>query len=649
MSYVNTIASRLGILLITLAFGSDLYSQKSSHSKTIQYSSTNGGSAYCWQTISDKKGNIYSTGYFYRTIDFEPGVGTVLLTSSVSYDAFISKHDKYGVLVWVKQITGSNTSKGYSIVLDDSLNVYTTGQFQGTCDFDPSNGTFNLLATGNIGTLGGPDIYVHKLDSNGQFVWVKQMGGRGSDLAFAITRSANGNLFVGGRFEGVADFDPSNAGFTLRSNGKQDAFICSLTSNGGLIWAKSFGGSNHDEIRSIVILDSLVFSTGAVQDTVDFDTDTSKHIYTSLGSSEAFLHILDTSGTFKGVSVISGTSTNWGYDLAKDNSGNILLTGIFSSTAKFGDSRNQKTLNSKGRFDSYVSKYNRSGGLIWAKSFGGTSDVRGHSITTDNLNNVYTLGIFAGNVDFDPDTSKSHLVNATTANVFISRLDSNGKFQFISPFLGTQSESYSVEVNSYNEIVANGFFYGTTDFDPDTGKHELKAKGYLNGFITVLSQCEFTDTNYSKIVCDSIRSPSSKYVWSKSGVYKDTLINYAGCDSVITINLTVLHITRDTISSSSCDLYTSPSGKNWSTSGTYLDTVSTSKGCDSLLVIKLIIKHSLVDSVYLKGCDSIRSPSGKYVWTFNGVFQDTMSAKNGCDSILVASSIGFSVISKIWK
>ena len=632
MVKLNTITSRFGILLIILAIGSDLYSQKSSHSKTIQYSSTNGGTAYCWKTISDNKGNIYSTGYFYRTIDFDPGVGTVLLTSSVSHDAYISKHDKNGGLVWVKQFTGSNTSHGYSIVLDDSLNVYSTGYFQGNADFDPSTASFILNTKANS----TPDIYVSKLDSNGQFVWAKQMGGLGNDLAWTITRGSTGNLFIGGWFEGVADFDPSSSNLNLRSNGGKDAFICSLTSNGLVNWAKSFGGSSHDEVHSIVVLDSLVFSTGAIRDTVDFDPDTSTHIVISQGYSEGFLHIIDTSGAFKGVSVISGIGQNGGYDLAKDNSGNILTTGFFSSTASFGDSSNQTPITSMGRFDSYISKYDRSGGLIWAKSIGGSSDVRGHSVATDNLNNVYTLGTFAGNVDFDPDTSLSHFVNATTKNVFITRFDSNGKFQFVSPFKGDQSESYSVEVNPFNEILANGFFYGTTDFDPDTGKHELKAKGYLNGFITILSQCEFTDTNYSKIVCDSIRSPSSKYVWSKSGVYKDTLINYSGCDSVITINLTVLHSTRDTTSSSSCDLYTSPSGKNWSTSGTYLDTVSTSKGCDSLLVIKLTIKQSLLDTVYLKGCDSIRSPSGKYVWTFNGVFQDTMSAKNGCDSILVA-------------
>ncbi len=634
MKFLISKLFRLSLFIALLILTNNLHSQKTSHANTMQYSSTNGGSAYFWQSISDKKGNVYSTGYFYRTIDFDPGSGTTFLTSSISHDAFISKHNRAGKLVWAKQIRGTNTSHGYSIVLDDSSNVYTTGYFQGTTDFDPGTGTFNLLAKGNIGTRGGSDIYVHKLDSNGQFVWVKQMGGLGSDMAWTITRNKIGNLFIGGLFEFRADFDPSTSVFSLSSNGGRDAFICSLTSNGLLNWAKSFGGSKHDEVKSIKVSDSLVYSTGAFHDTVDFDTDTSKYIVNSLGSSDAFIHILNTSGSFIKVSTISGSSANWGNDISLDKFGNILVTGVFSSKSYFGDSSKQVALSSKGRMDSYVSKYTENGGLIWAKSLGGTMDVRGSSITSDIFNNVYTLGVFNGNVDFDPDTMSNHYVNTTSQNVYISRLDSNGKFRYVSPFVGSQSESFSVEITPTNEILTSGFFYGTTDFDPDTGKYNLVAKGRLDAFITLLSQCEFTDTNYSKIVCDSLRSPSNKFVWNKSGFYNDTLVNSSGCDSIITINLTVNKSARDTSISTSCNGFVSPSGKRWTSTGVYIDTIPTTKGCDSLLVINLTIKNSVLDTLYLNGCDSIRSPSGLHLWTATGVYQDTLTASNTCDSVL---------------
>ena len=639
------IKTKLLPLLIVLSFlTNSLYSQKTSHLNTIQYGSTNNGVSICLQSISDKKGNIYSTGTFYRTIDFDPSSGTFLLTSSRSSDAFISKHDRAGKLVWVKQIKGTNTSRGYSIVLDDSSNVYTTGYFQGNADFDPSSGTFMLYSrpTNQI------DVYVSKLDSNGQFIWAKQMGGYGTDIGETITRGATGNLFIGGTFQGVADFDPSSSNLNLRSNGGRDGFICSLTSNGLLNWAKSFGGSRNDEVKSIVTSGSLVYSTGVFQDTVDFDTDTSKYIVTSQGRSDAFIHILDTSGAFQKVTTISGNGWNWGYGLALDNSDNILATGFFETTTSFGDSTKQITLSSKGRRDSYVSKYNKTGKLLWAKSFSGTNELMGMSVASDSLNNIYALGRFYGKADFDPDSSSSYYLNSTAPNVYITRLDSNGKFQYVSQFDGGQNESWSVEVNPFNEILTSGFFYDSTDFDPGTGIHKLIAKGKPNAFITLLSQCEFTDTNYSMIVCDSARSPSSKYVWNKSGIYNDTLVNSSGCDSIIIINLTINRSVRDTTISTSCDVFISPSGKIWPSTGIYYDTIPTTKGCDSLLVINLTIKNSVLDTLYLNGCDSIRSPSGSYLWTAKGVYQDTLTASNSCDSVLtVFVELGFTKFTNI--
>ena len=123
----------------------------------------------------DASGNIYTTGYFAGTVDFDPSAGTYNLTSAGGNDIFISKLDASGNFVWAKQLGGTNDEKGNSIVVDASGNIYTTGNFAGTVDFDPGAGTFGLASTGNY------DIFISKLDASGYFVWAKKMGGTSSD------------------------------------------------------------------------------------------------------------------------------------------------------------------------------------------------------------------------------------------------------------------------------------------------------------------------------------------------------------------------------------------------------------------------------------------------------------------------------------
>src|ERR1035437_9575750 len=110
----------------------------------------------------DASGNVYTTGYFYGTVDFDPGAGTFNLTSAGNYALFISKLDASGNFVWAKQIGGTSSGAlGQFISLDASGNIYTTGCFFGTVDFDPGAGTSNLTSSSTN------DIFVSKLDASG--------------------------------------------------------------------------------------------------------------------------------------------------------------------------------------------------------------------------------------------------------------------------------------------------------------------------------------------------------------------------------------------------------------------------------------------------------------------------------------------------
>ena len=164
----------------------------------------------------DASGNVYTTGHFWRTVDFDPGAGTFNLTSAGYGDNFIHKLDAAGNFVWAKAMEGTFNENSFAIALDASGNVYTTGSFQNTVDFDPGAGTFNLTSLG-LGFVA--DIFISKLDTAGNFVWAKSMGGANGDGGSSIALDASGNVYTTGSFYGPADFDPGAGTFNLSGRG----------------------------------------------------------------------------------------------------------------------------------------------------------------------------------------------------------------------------------------------------------------------------------------------------------------------------------------------------------------------------------------------------------------------------------------------
>ena len=174
-----------------------------------------------WGIAVDGSGNVHTTGNFQDTADFDPGPGTSNLTSNGSSDVFVSKLDSNGNFVWAKNM-GGGADHGLGIEVDGSGNIHTTGIFNGTADFDPGPGSFNLTSNG------GRDVFVSKLDSDGNFVWAKSIGGAFADQVSGIALDGSGNVHTTGFFGSTADLDPGLGTFNLTSNGSFDIFISKL-------------------------------------------------------------------------------------------------------------------------------------------------------------------------------------------------------------------------------------------------------------------------------------------------------------------------------------------------------------------------------------------------------------------------------------
>jgi Domain of unknown function (DUF4347)/Beta-propeller repeat len=463
------------------------------------------------KTIVDALGNRYTVGNFSGTVDFDPGTGENTLTSVGLSDIFISKLDTSGNYLWVKQFGSTNNESANSVAIDASGNVYTTGHFSGTVDFDPGAGTSNLTSTGL------QDIFISKLDSSGNYLWAKRIGGTNPASARSVAIDGSGNVYTTGTFAGTTDFDPGAGASNLTSAGNNDIFISKLDSNGNYLWAKQFGGTNSDSVNSVAVDSSgNVYTTGAFEGTIDFDPGTGTNNLTSAGVQDVFINKLDSNGNYLWAKRFGSTNVDIAYSTAIDGSGNVYTTGFFNGTVDFDPGASTNTLTSAGISDIFISKLDSSGNYLWAKQLGGASTDSANSVTVDSSGNVYTTGSFWDTADFDPGVGTKNFTSAGAADIFISKIDSNGNYLWAKQIGGTSYDiGNSVTIDASGNVYTTGSFTGTADFDPGAGTSTLATGGASNLFLSKLNAVgdfaqaqQFTSgglsNNVSKTVVDSL-------------------------------------------------------------------------------------------------------------------------------------------------
>ena len=347
----------------------------------------------------DSSGNSYITGYFEGTVDF--GGGDV--TSAGNPDIFVLKLDSSGASQWANTYGGTSTDRGYSIAVDSSGNSYITGYFEGTVDF----------GGGDI-TAGSNEIFVLKLNSSGTFQWVNTYGSTSSDAGNGIAVDSSGNAYITGFFQGTVDF----GGGDVTSAGNMDIFVLKLNSSGTFQWVNTYGSTSDDRGWDIAVDSSgNSYITGSFQGTVDFGGGD----VTSAGNTDFFVLKLNSSGTFQWANTYGGTSTDRGYGIAVDSSGNSYITGSFQGTVDFGGGDITATANS----DIFVLKLNSSGTFQWVNTYGSTSNNLGLGIAVDSSGKFYTTGGFQGTIDF----GGGDITATANSDIFVLNLNSSGQYR----------------------------------------------------------------------------------------------------------------------------------------------------------------------------------------------------------------------------
>jgi len=396
----------------------------------------------------DAYGNSYITGYFRESATF----GTTTLTSSSDYgsDIFVAKMDINGNWLWAKQAGGTDYDDGYSIAVDVNGNSYVTGYFYGSATF----GTTTLTSSSDYGS----DIFVAKLDINGNWLWAKQAGGTSYDYGNRIAVDAYGNSYVTGYFKSSSC---SFGTITLNSSGYEDIFVAKMDSNGNWMWAKQAGGTSEDGGTSIAVdANGNSYVTGSFKESANFGTTT----LTSSGSWDIFVAKIDHNGNWLWAKQAGGTDNNGGISIAVDANGNSYVTGGF-----YGSSCSFSTItliNSSIEYsDIFVAKIDYNGNWLWAKQAGGTGYDAGYGIAVDTNGNSYVTGEFDGSATFGTTTFTS----SGGSDIFVAKLDSNGNWLWAKQAGGTDDDyGKGIAVDNNGNSYVTGYFWSSATFGTTT-------------------------------------------------------------------------------------------------------------------------------------------------------------------------------------
>lgn len=325
----------------------------------------------------DGAGNVWLAGDFRETASFGPHT----LTSAGYADVFAAKLDPEGNFLWAVSAGGASHESCYDLAVDASGNAWLTGCFRYTASFGPHT----------LASAGNRDVFVARIDPDGDFVWAVSAGGTEQDYAYGIAIDGSGNAWLTGYFPGTACFGAHE----LTSAGSTDVFVAKLDPAGNWLWAVGAGGPFGDSGHGIAVDGAgNAWLTGYFYGTASFGP----HSLSSAGYDDIFAARLDTDGNFLWAAGAGGPDWDTGDRLAVDGAGNAWLTGHFQGTAGFGP----HDLTSCGWEDIFCAKLDPDGNFLWAFGAGGASNDFGRDVVIDDAGNAWLAGSFKSTASFGP-------------------------------------------------------------------------------------------------------------------------------------------------------------------------------------------------------------------------------------------------------
>lgn len=507
----------------------------------------------------DAEGNVYFYGTFGDSLDIGSGAAFLpgsSMNDASQGDAFIIKYSAAGTFIWTKSLPGRFEGPlfGNSLVIDQAGNFIITGGFRDSADFDPGSGVAILIsASASVSNSSLADFFLAKYDSDGNYIWAKNMGSGSDDRGSGVTMGANGDIYVTGGFKDTVDFDPGPGTAFLYSAGgpASDAFIAKYDMDGNYIWAHRMGGvgalgdNGYD-----VALDpeGNVYATGAFSGLATFSSTTATLAAT--GSSNIFLMKHDAEGNFLWAKSMGGSGGSTGHRVACDLNGGVYITGrFFLGQIDLDPGPDTALFAPVGLYATFLAKYDTGGNYTWANSIAGSGLINyAWGIGTDGIGNVYTCGQFTGTADFDPGPETVNLSSTAFGNTgsagFVAKYDAlTGGYIWAGTLDGQNSVGgcggYGLDVDPSGTLYMTGYWGDSTDMDPGSGVVWHDALNPGNQVLLLKLSCGEADSTHLNIEeCDSAYTLNG-VTYTESGTYIQHLPNVYRCDSTIVLELTM--------------------------------------------------------------------------------------------------------------
>jgi gliding motility-associated-like protein len=566
-------------------------------------------------TIADTQNNIYISGTYTGTVDFDPSAGVYNLTS-VSSDPykpniFIAKYTTNGTLIWAKSISGTDTYQANSLALDASGNPIISGQFNSAAlDADPGTGIYNLH------TAGSTDIFIIKLNTTGDFMWAKSIGGIGSEIGGAIKTDSKGNIIQAMSYQGTITIG-SQTFTSISVSDSYNGLTIKYDPLGNVIWAINLGDANDCKVLDLAVDNSdNIITTGLFTGTDNFNPlgtpitapgsiyGTDSGVYLAKYSSAGILIWVNAAYGAIGSSNLCVNSKSEAY--LQISGGNM----HFNST----------NVTAKGTFDVFIAKYSQAGVFQFVKDVGGSqSYCSANTIVAGKDDNIYNAGFFTGKVSFDPSPAATTAISDHgTRDFYLAKYDADLNYKWA--FNGGDKSNTSVTtagrsiaIDNNNDILFAGVFSLTSNFSALTcNPYTLRKQGsYDDAFLVKYSQ----DAAFQQGQITSISVPQqSRPAVIDQATQKITLTVLPGTN-VTALLPTIAYSNNVTLSPAS------NTPQNFTTPLTYTLTSATS-ACPTINYTISVLEDNLYittrdticsgDTSRLAG-DNIPAP-GSYLW-----------------------------------